>query len=371
MLENPEVFEYDPGDKADKRQSQMLFPKQRGQDPECFDYASLEKVRETREIFADKLYVSKNVGEFMRICPRLEYQIAPGHKAKLKNFETPEQRLIRLQGETSDFIEFLAAREESREEGENHKEMKQELEVLERQLHEILPDEKVKKSLKEAETGMSTQNITFNSLLTQMKQLSKPSGSKDATSDITYELYCKPATQQSVEYTQIASIENKIAALENQLGNTTLMPYENIASALNEVQHRLATFDRAKIEAINKRITVLMQDIDNVLKKKTELDGGNDDEKINELYEMCHQWQASSTVLPGVLARMRALKVIHEQSGSFASRLTVLEQQQSETQKMLETCTTALQQVQKSMSSNIATMQQNMETLQARIAGAK
>lgn len=234
---------------------------------------------------------------------------------------------------------------------DHHDAMKEELKILEQGLRE-LSDQKVK------ETAVTHENILYDSLLTQMEKLSQPE--EESKSDwITYELYCKP-TQPHEEIAEIASLEGRIAAVESSLGNTTMMPYDNIASALSEVQMRLSTFDRSRIDSIHKRIAVMTQDVDNILKKKSQLDHGVNDDKVNELYEMCSHWRATAATLPVVLERLHALKVIHEQSGSFATRITLLERQQTELTKMLETCNKALQQVQVSMTSNVTTMRNNM-----------
>merc|ERR1719193_1254579 len=253
--------------------------------------------------------------------------------------------------------------------------MKAELKILEEQLREILGDEKVKRTINDSFGDFrNVKDVRYTSLVAQIKELAqKETVDKDVGDTITYELYCKPTKQSSAEAAEIiSSLDNKIAALESKLGDTNMMPYDNVSGALSEIQQRLATFDRSKIEAINKRVTTLLQDVDSVLKKKQQLDGGSSsrDGKINELYEMCHRWESSATALPAILKRLRALKVIHEQSGSFASRLTVLEKEQLELQKILETSNSALKEVKASLGSNMKIMQQNMETLYAKIAAS-
>merc|ERR1712241_1071706 len=92
-----------------------------------------------------------------------------------------------------------------------------------------------------------------------------------------------------------------------------------------------------------------MGDLDQALAKKAELVSANADpeldRKVSELYEFCHRWSATAASLPTLVSRLQSLQALHQQSATFAARLTALEEQQVELVKLLETTNRAVQEL--------------------------
>merc|ERR1711862_823673 len=105
-----------------------------------------------------------------------------------------------------------------------------------------------------------------------------------------------------------------------------------------------------------------------MLTKKSELDGNgagsNMDRKVDELYEFCHRWSATTASPPMIITRLQTLQALHQQSTSFAPRLAAVELQQDELAKLLETTNTAVQDVGRALQENMTTMKDRMRSLE-------
>merc|ERR1719215_1050176 len=99
--------------------------------------------------------------------------------------------------------------------------------------------------------------------------------------------------------------------------------------------------DMQRQEAIRNGVSNTMKEVEQVIKKKEELEGvaadPDLDRKANELFEFCHRWNAVAPSLPAIITRLQALQALHQESHSFSARLGALETQQEELTKLLET----------------------------------
>lgn len=207
------------------------------------------------------------------------------------------------------------------------------------------------------------------------KQAAPPPSGADAEGRVTYELRYAPSAGAVAESMQVAQLEVAVREVEKHLGAPDPnAPFSDLHSAVADLQRRVSLLDPAKIDSIAHRVKTVMEDIDRVLAKTTELDGGGEgkqaeeDAKVHELYELCHQWNAAAGALPSVLSRLRSLQALHQQSASFAQRLQALEQQQDELQKLLETTNSAVRELGEGLTENTAIARDNMRALEEKVA---
>merc|ERR1712039_318501 len=111
-------------------------------------------------------------------------------------------------------------------------------------------------------------------------------------------------------------------------------------------------------------------DIEQVLEKKDQLEGGSGDRELAELYEFCNRWNAAAASLPSIVTRLRTLQGIHQQSTTFAARLAALEKQQDELHKLLETTNGAVQELSHSLKENMTIVRDNMKSFEEKISNA-
>jgi len=85
------------------------------------------------------------------------------------------------------------------------------------------------------------------------------------------------------------------------------------------------------------------------------------------MYEMMSKWDRTAAALPALVARLQALRGIHEEAGSSVVRLQKLQRQQEDVTKLLQSSRAALDKVQESLAGNMKVMEGNVTLLQGRI----
>jgi chromosome segregation ATPase len=191
---------------------------------------------------------------------------------------------------------------------------------------------------------------------------------------LTYEISYSPSPAALADSSRVAALESSIADIEKKLGVLdAASPISDLQTAVSQMQKRLSLLDTNKIDAISRRVHVVMNEVENMLVKKGELVDASDhnlDQKVGELYEFCHRWTSTASSLPAIVLRLQSLQGLHQQSASFVARLQALEQQQDELARLLETTNSAVQELGKSLQDNMTTVRDNMKTLEEKIAKA-
>merc|ERR1719384_2531257 len=146
--------------------------------------------------------------------------------------------------------------------------------------------------------------------------------------------------------------------IEKQLGVfEQACPFADLQTAVTQLQRRLSALDTQKLEAIRSGAQAAVREVDGVLGKKGQLEGvGSNpelDRKANVLYEFCHRWSAVAPSLPALVSRLQSLQALHQESGSFASRLAALEQRQDSMASLLDSTTTAVQDLSRGLQENM------------------
>jgi len=336
--------------------------------------------------------------------PRPEYERICGRSDRAHGFEPPEQRLSRLRAEIAELLSSPASDENvppsgqksatgaaaTSKEGEASEppggdptSVASELQILQERLNGIASDSSVWGSSgtsAKASTGGPPGTIS-RSLLGQLERLAAGDG-RDTTAaagggtagTVTYELSYTPSTSVGADVAKLTALEGSVAEIEKRLGVLEPnCPFTDLQTAITQLQKKFAALDNSKIDTISRRVHVVMGDVDAMLTKKTELEGvkghhdDHVDQKVSELYEMCHRWTSTAAALPGVLARLQSLKALHQKSASFSQRLAALEAQQEELTKLIEATNTAVQEMGGSLKENIGAMQDNMKSLETKI----
>lgn len=315
-------------------------------------------------------------------APRVEYESLGDPLGALHQFETPEQRLARLQAEVADLLQLAEGSSHGPAEdvlGGDPAEIAAELRALEQRLAGVARARGVG-----AEPGAGTAGQQQNpyalpgSLLGHLQRLSsgtqqpRPQGEGGR---VTYELHYTPSTDVMADSSKLAALEGSLAEIERQLGvMDPSCPFADLHSAVAHLQRRVALLDAGTLEGISKRLNVVTVDIERMLARKAELEGATSnpdtDRKVEELYEFCQRWSSTSAALPALVARLRSLQNLHQQSASFGSRLAALERQQDELQTLLETTHAAVGDLTVGLQRNMTVMQENMQSLEAKLAKA-
>lgn len=318
--------------------------------------------------------------------PRTEFE-ALGGTPGMRGFEPPEQRLARLQAEVADLLrlaESPAAQGSSGEVaellGSDPAVVTDELKVLEQRLGSLAregpPMWRSLPGANEAVSGPMPQSLTAR--LERLSASGLPpmyfAGGGDGR--VSYEINYTPSAATLADSSKIAALESNIAEIEKRLGALDpASPITDLQTAITQMQKRLSLLDTNKIDAISRRVHVVMTDVDHMLIKKGELLGAHGadhdlDQKVVELYDFCHRWSSTAQSLPAIVSRLQSLQALHQQSASFVSRLAALEQQQDELARLLETTNAAVQELGSGLQENMTIIRDNMRELEAKISKA-
>eukprot|EP01068_Selenidium_serpulae_P006852 Selendium_serpulae@DN4531_c0_g1_i1.p1 len=329
--------------------------------------------------------------------------------SRYQNFETPVQRLSRLQGEVEEMQEivqnFLKSREveEQDEAGKQNmlKEAKRyfeadptklfaELGSLQKQIEGVLSDERLQSffTTSDAPTGRKSQydavvkhlndvTTTLGKASEQPKPSTKLAGAGTGSTDqsFSYELYCVPSMKPLVEGSRLSALEKRLNDLESHVGvnmrRQITMPFEDLNAGLSEVAARLVQLDSNRLDALTQRMTKLNGELDALQRRRERLNAGTgtgvEDQHVQQLYEMSDRWRHAIAALPMVIRRLRTLKALHQESASISTRLNVLEAQQNDLAKLLETTAVNFDTLRDNIANNMKWAKTMVEELQEKM----
>ncbi|KAH8739811.1 hypothetical protein FG386_002030 [Cryptosporidium ryanae] len=156
--------------------------------------------------------------------------------------------------------------------------------------------------------------------------------------------YFNSGDDRNIDIRQLLDLERRVYELESKIGIDKLsnMPYNDIQSAIHNISKRLSLLDTNRLEGIFRRVQALSTSIEQLNKKRKEINDSLFDEtdsvNITKLYDIIQKWKSTGATLPFILERLRLLKLFHQDISTINSRITVMESQQAEAEKVLETC---------------------------------
>eukprot|EP00929_Paragymnodinium_shiwhaense_P123440 TRINITY_DN9732_c0_g1_i1.p1 TRINITY_DN9732_c0_g1~~TRINITY_DN9732_c0_g1_i1.p1 ORF type:complete len:390 (-),score=101.55 TRINITY_DN9732_c0_g1_i1:188-1357(-) len=374
--QDEEVFEYTPEPTPTKASSALAGATSRSQAArDGLDERPGPNPRDVQGAFA------KREGA----VPRRDNYESLGSAANAGFFEPPEQKLAKLQVEVTELLKLASAPSKDPVAsaellGGQPADVAEELRVLDQRLTALARDGPAiwKKSDARVADGTPGPMAMPGALISQLEQFAAgvggtPNPGVEQDGRVTYEIAYAPSASAVADSSKIAALETTVAEIEKQLGmHEHGCPFGDLHTAVAQLQKRVSLLDTGKLDVICQRVKAVMGDVDKMLEKKAELENRsrNDelDQKVNELYEFCHRWNAASAALPHVVARLRSLQVLHQQSASFVTRLQALEEQQEELMRMLETTNSAVHELGVGLQDNMATIRDNMRSLEEKVS---
>ncbi|KAL7067487.1 hypothetical protein ACR3K2_20530 [Cryptosporidium serpentis] len=157
-------------------------------------------------------------------------------------------------------------------------------------------------------------------------------------------IICIGDNNSSLDLKDLVDLERRISLIESYLGIDQLstMPYSDIQSAINDMSQKLSLLDSNRLEGIFRRVQALSSSIEQLNKKRKDLNdklfNETDSTRITKLYDILQQWKSSGAILPFILERLKLLQIFHQDMAQINSRIAVMESQQYDIEKILETC---------------------------------
>jgi len=303
-----------------------------------------------------------------------EFEIVSGALNSIE--ENPLQKFQRLQYETKKLMEELQDKKaeipKEKKEGVSPAALKDEVVILQNQLTELLKDERYQQLLNpkyEVEHSATVQQGLTKKLLAELSALSKGKGeAKDSKGQVTYELYYTPDKSKYLQMSKFADIERRIAELEKVLGTNQSFPIleSPVLNLVDSLRGEVTSLTPSNLDALQRKLSIVSQELNEVLSKHESLSPNGQDQQISEIYEMMKKWDSVSSSLPSLVARLNTLKSLHEQSASFVSSLQQLDSHQTELKTLLKSDQELLSQLDKNFQENFTTIQSNFSNLEKR-----
>eukprot|EP00923_Selenidium_pygospionis_P033287 GHVN01058540.1.p1 GENE.GHVN01058540.1~~GHVN01058540.1.p1 ORF type:complete len:158 (-),score=21.25 GHVN01058540.1:91-564(-) len=118
------------------------------------------------------------------------------------------------------------------------------------------------------------------------------------------------------------------------------MPFNDLCAGLSEISTRLVQLDGKRLDSLAQRMQKLNNELDALQRRRERLVSpvsSVEDMHVSQLYEMSDRWKHTTAALPLIMRRLRSLKALHQESAAVTTRLNVLEAQQNDLAKLLET----------------------------------
>ncbi|KAF2348561.1 Dynamitin [Trinorchestia longiramus] len=201
----------------------------------------------------------------------------------------------------------------------------------------------------------------------------KGTGKEQGPSDITYQLFYSPEVSKFSQLGPALQLEKRIDRLEKLLGNdqekmSRLWSWTREGSVLGAVTslgQRLALLEPAQLDHIEGRLHAVHTKM-NVIAEKAE-QSPEKETKVQELYELMQKCDVMCCALPEVVDRLVALQGLHNEASQFRRTLQQLDVSQTQLSASVENNEQLLSSVNEKFAENLALINANIASLDARI----
>ncbi|KAE8626673.1 hypothetical protein XENTR_v10006702 [Xenopus tropicalis] len=192
---------------------------------------------------------------------------------------------------------------------------------------------------------------------------------------VTYELHCRPEQNKFSQAAKMAELEKRLGELEAAVRNdqdtqnplTVGLQGSCLMDTVEILQAKVNLLDVASLDQVEARLQSVLGKMNEIAKHKAAIEDADTESKVHQLYETVQKWDSMSSTLPQVVQRLLMLKQLHEQAMQFGQLLAHLDTTQQMISNSLKDNTNALAMVQKAMKENLATVEDNFTSIDARI----
>lgn len=185
---------------------------------------------------------------------------------------------------------------------------------------------------------------------------------------ITYELHYDHAVdlQEGKRSDDILKMEHRVASLERYVGSSSNVPSQSLEDSLAKLELRTKLLSESELRVVHAHITRVLSDLEKA-KQSEEFLNREQMLKVDELYDMLKRSEATSSQLPHLVDRLRALRVLHERSANVTVQLDNLTEGQQNIDSLLKEDQELLQLVQSNLKESVSAMDDNIRELKGRV----
>mmetsp|Transcript_22955 Transcript_22955/g.38448 ORF Transcript_22955/g.38448 Transcript_22955/m.38448 type:complete len:415 (+) Transcript_22955:34-1278(+) len=343
------------------------------------------------EVFMGKRYdPTSDFSDSLRPTSRPKPALVIPGRGQHEKFESPIQKIRRLQSELDDFTQELKAlREKEKEQTDAAAktpqplpaELSDELKAMQKQLEDVLADPSLH-GLLLPRANVEKQLESQKELSKQLAAIIQSERSKDESIDpvsessakpsrsITYELYYAPEASKYAQLSTMSQLESRIASLEKLLGSPeTNLAASGLAPTVDELRKKVTLLDVSRLDAFQQKLKSLTPQLDVLIKQKNLLGGsGVNDKKVSELFSMVERWDSVAQNLPQLASRLQSLRTLHEECADLRASVLAILSEQGLLTESTKSCTTLLDELRKTFESNMSQIGKNITSVEQRIS---
>lgn len=200
-------------------------------------------------------------------------------------------------------------------------------------------------------------------------------GTPPDSSLVTYELHSRPEQDKFSQAAKVAELEKRLTELEatvrcDQDAQNPLSAGLQGACLMDTVellQAKVSALDLAVLDQVEARLQSVLGKVNEIAKHKASVEDADTQNKVHQLYETIQRWSPIASTLPELVQRLVTIKQLHEQAMQFGQLLTHLDTTQQMMASSLKDNTALLTQVQTTMRENLATVEGNFASIDARM----
>ncbi|KNC54485.1 dynactin subunit 2 [Thecamonas trahens ATCC 50062] len=310
---------------------------------------------------------------------------ASGPAALLLRYHAVAGELQALDNDVNALADDKEAVESLAEEGVSLATMQNGLKSLKSQLDELRTSSTGAPVLDEdaaLQATLKSQQAAADTLLAKLKSLQAAgaagaSTGADTDAPVTYSLYYRPELARLKQEATLGELSRRLSELERIVGQppkaedaaSSAAISSDLVQAVARLDKRLTLLDDDELTKMQRKLAGLAAQLDEVLDKASAAESAHGFEaKLDTVYTAVEKWDAMADVVPAVVERLRTLAALHEDAANFGSRLEALSSAHTELTSSLSANASLLRTVQDNMAANMATIADNVSSIEARIA---
>jgi len=387
-LENSEVFETSDLPESD----QYYFPVEESDTVETLHVTTNQAFSRFKGSVVSNSSV--DFSDTIRNSRRKGYIVWTGEE-KTSEQETPVKKYQRLNCEIRELLDEL-------KEARGNKDIELDAASVERLsyqvevLHKCLLEMRVEDVLgSEALASMTDPQVSMrDKLSSEIKQIknlhidqhsSDQMNTQQTAKQLNYSLLMKPDQQKLQSNAEMSSLVDRVDALERSVGvnNTEDLQIisidtgrKNLVDAISVLSSKATILEPRNLDHIEGRLALLIQRMKDEGINEQSSDLTSDErsavlDKVEHLDKLMTKSNSHLQNIPEVIQRMEALNPLHSQASSLNQGIIQLEIAQK--QLLTQTCnnSTLLKEIEKKMQDNLSRIENNFDSLQARINQVK
>ena len=289
----------------------------------------------------------------------MEVGAGPGTK------ETFIQKFARLRCEVGELVEELDGLTESVREAGQMEGLNLQVKDLSRQLENCQVEGK--------EGGSGENKVTVEMLSKQIQEMQGGKEVKTGVDGGVYQLYLAKGDKASLD---ISTVDGRMAALEKVVGREGVGERKvlsaqteglSLARAVDTLASRKSFLQQQHVDHVEGRLAALTYKMNAIGEQKTAVEMASREDKVTRLVGQVASQASLASVLPDLVDRMELVGEVQEGAKQWSQVLDGTEQQQRETDKLLEDTDKMVKETRECFENNLAGVADKFAELQKRL----